>query len=75
MRFIAILLVILGLSAEQVLDGFIELSVNVLEERGIDAQARTAVLKIYIERLLEKYGVDKERRLVNSASHLNGCKL
>jgi hypothetical protein len=63
------------LNAEQVLDEFIELNVNVLEKRGIDAQARTAALKTYIEGLLERYGVEKERRLVDSGDHLNSCKL
>jgi hypothetical protein len=74
-RFIAILLVIFELNAEQVLDEFIELSVNVLEKRGIDAEARTTALKTYIEGLLEKYGIEKERRLVDSSGHNNDCKL
>jgi hypothetical protein len=67
--------VIFELNEEQLLDEFIELSVNVLEKQGIDAEARTAALKTYIEGLLEKYGIEKERRLVNSSDHLNGCKL
>jgi hypothetical protein len=67
--------VIFQLSAEQALDELIEFSVNVLENREINAQARTVALKAYIERLLEKYGVDKERCLVDSGDHFNDCKL
>jgi hypothetical protein len=72
---VAILLVIFELSAEQALEEFIELSANVLEKPGIDAHARTAELKTYIERLLQKYQIDKERRLVDSGDHLKNCKL
>jgi hypothetical protein len=67
--------VIFGLSAEEALEKFIELSADVLEKRGIDAQARTAALKTYIERLFEEYVIDKERRLLDSGDRLNGCKL
>jgi hypothetical protein len=67
--------VIFELSAEQALEKFIEFSTDILEKRGIDAQARTAALKTYIEELFEEYGVDKERRLVDSGDRLNSCKL
>jgi hypothetical protein len=75
MRFIAILLVIFGLTAEESMDEFIELSVNILEKRGIDAEARTVALKIYIENLLEKYELEKERRLLDPNDHSKGCQL
>jgi len=75
MRFITILLVIFGLSAEQALDEFIELSFNVLEKRGINAQTRTAALKTHIEGLLDKYRIDKERSIVDSGDYPDGCKL
>jgi hypothetical protein len=63
------------LSAEQALKEFIELTANVLEKPGIDAHARTAELKTYIELLLQKHQVDKERRLIHSGGHLDYCKL
>jgi hypothetical protein len=74
-RFIAILLVILGLTVDQALDEFIEFSVNILEKQGVDAEARTAELKVYIDKLLEKYHIEKDMRLLDSHDRSKGCKL
>jgi hypothetical protein len=51
------------LSAEQALDEFIELSESILEKQEMDAPARTAALRVYIDKLLEKHGIGKETRL------------
>jgi hypothetical protein len=74
-RFIAIFLVLLGLTAEQALDEFIEFSVNILEKQGVDDAARTAELKVYIGRLLEKYHIEKNMRLLDPHDRSEGCKL
>jgi hypothetical protein len=74
-RFIAILLVILGLTADQVLDEFIEFSVNILEKQGVDAEERTAELKVYIDKLLERYHINKDMRLLDPHDRSNSCKL
>jgi hypothetical protein len=75
LRFISILLVTFGLTASQVLDEFVELNVAILEKQGIDAVARTTALKTYIERLLKKYGLKKEMRLLDPNERSKGCKL
>ena len=74
-RFIAILLVILGLTADQALDVLIEFSVNIVEKQGVDAATRTAELKIYIDRLLEEYRIEKDIRLLDQHDCSKGCKL
>jgi hypothetical protein len=75
LRFISILLVTFGLTAGQALDEFIELNVAILEKQGIDAPARTTALRTYIEKLLEKYGLKREMRLLNPNERSKGCKL
>jgi hypothetical protein len=75
LRFISILLVIFGLTASQALDEFFELNVSILEKQGIDAATRTTALKAYIERLLDKYGLKKEVRLLDPNERSKGCKL
>jgi hypothetical protein len=74
-RFIAILLVILGLTADQALDELVEFSVNILEKQGVDAEARTAELKVYIDTLLEKYHIEKDMRLQDPHDRSKVCKL
>jgi len=74
-RFIAILLVTLGLTAEQALDEFLELSVNILEKQGVDANARTMELRLHIDRLLEKYSIKSGRLLTDPNARSEGCKL
>jgi hypothetical protein len=75
LRFISILLVIFGLTAVQALDEFIELNVAILEKQGIDATGRTTALKEYIEKLLDKYGLKREMRLLDPSERSKGCKL
>jgi hypothetical protein len=72
-RFIALLLVVLGLSAEQALEEFSELSTKVLDLQG-EAPARTTALRSHIDGLLFKYGIEKEMLLTDSRSQSNGCK-
>jgi hypothetical protein len=74
-RFIAILLVTLGLTAEQALDEFLEFSVNILEKQGVDAKARTMGLRLHIDKLLEKYGIGSDKRLMDPNDRSKGCKL
>jgi hypothetical protein len=75
LRFISILLVTFGLTATQALEEFIELNVTILDKQGIDAVARTAALKTFIEKLLDKYGLERERRLLDPNERSKGCKL
>jgi hypothetical protein len=63
------------LTAVQVLDEFIELNVAILEKQGIDALARTIALKTYIEKLLDKYGLKAEMRLLDPNERFKHCKL
>jgi hypothetical protein len=72
-RFIALLLVVFGLTAEQALEEFSELSTNVLDFPG-EASARTTALRSHIDSLLLKYGIEKEMLLTESTSQLNGSK-
>jgi uncharacterized protein YfaQ (DUF2300 family) len=58
--------VLFRLNAERALDEFIELSVNILEKHEMDAPARTAALRVYIDKLLEKYKIEKEARLLDT---------
>jgi hypothetical protein len=75
LRFISILLVTFGLTELQALDEFIKLNAAILEKQGIDARARTAALRVYIERLLDKYGLKREMRLLDPNERSKGCKL
>lgn len=74
-RFATFLLVILGLSAEQALNEFIEFSANALEKQGIDAEARTTELKNHIDRVLEKHHINEGMRLMDANVRSKGCKL
>jgi hypothetical protein len=55
--------VVLGLSAEQALDEFIKLSVDLLEKQGMEPKARTAALEVYIYELLESHEIASGMRL------------
>ena len=57
---------VFGLNAEQVLDEFIELSVSILEKHDMDAPARTAALRVYVNKLLQKYEIGQEARLLDA---------
>jgi hypothetical protein len=63
------------MTALQALQEFIELNAAILENHGINAQARTSALKAYIEKLLDKYGLQEEWRLLDQNERSQGCKL
>jgi hypothetical protein len=63
------------LSAEQALDEFIELSESILEKQEMDAPTRTAALRVYIEKLLQKYDIGKETRLQETNIRSKGSKM
>jgi hypothetical protein len=67
--------VVLGLNAEQALGEFIELSVNILDKHEIAAPARTAALGIYIDKLLRKYDIEKEARILDTNARSRGSKM
>jgi hypothetical protein len=67
--------VVLGLNAEQSLDEFIELSDSILEKQGMDAPARTAALRVYVDKLLEKYEIGKKTRLLETNICSKGSKM
>ncbi|KIM24491.1 hypothetical protein M408DRAFT_232186 [Serendipita vermifera MAFF 305830] len=73
--FIAILLVIFGLSAQEALDEFTDLCANVFDKRGVDAETRTVALKQHIDKLLEKHGVDQSTRMLDPVDSSMKCKL
>jgi hypothetical protein len=63
------------LSAEQALDEFIELSDSILEKQEMDAHARTTALRVYIDKLLQKYEIGKEIRLQEINIRSKGSKM
>ena len=63
------------MTAEQALEEFIELSVNVLQPERMDPQARTTRLEEYIEDLLRRHRVEREMRLLDANPRSGGCKL
>ena len=73
--FIAIMLVILGINAKEALEEFVQLSSTVLEVKGVNAKARTNLLKKYIEGIVERYQVDEKATLLDSNERSKGCKL
>jgi hypothetical protein len=75
LSFIAILLVVLGLTAEGALGEFINLSVNILQPHRLDAQARTSELKKYIDLLLKKHEIPRTMHLLDPNERSRGCKL
>jgi hypothetical protein len=74
-RFIAILLVVLGLNARQALVEFTELNDKLLEKGGVNAQARTAELKNHIDDLLNRHKIAPDLPLLDSAMRSGACKL
>jgi hypothetical protein len=74
-RFIAILLTLFGLTANEALEEFINLSTNILDIQGVEPDDRTAALKLYIHNLLTKYGIKEEMRLMDPNSRSQNCKL
>jgi hypothetical protein len=74
-RFIAILLVIFGLTVEQSLEDFVELSAVVFEVQGVDADARTMALKVYVSTLMKKHSIPDGMRLMDPNDRSKGCKL
>jgi hypothetical protein len=67
--------VVFGLNAQQALDEFIELSVDILEKHEMDAVARTAALRVYADRLLERYKMEKEARILDTNIRSKGSKM
>jgi hypothetical protein len=57
------------------LDEFVELSVDILEKQEMDAPARTAALRVYVDKLLEKYEIGKETRLLEANVRSKGSKM
>ncbi|KIM25296.1 hypothetical protein M408DRAFT_74581, partial [Serendipita vermifera MAFF 305830] len=73
--FIAILLVLFGLTAEEALDEFIGLTANILDKRDIDAETRTVALRDHIDKLLEKHVIDGSSHIMDFNGRSMGCKL
>lgn len=73
--FIAILFVVLGLKIEDSIEEFTNLSVNVLDKQGVDADTRTAILSEHVDGLLKKYQIDRTSRLLDLNERSKGCKL
>jgi hypothetical protein len=67
--------VVFRLNANQALDEFIELSGTILEKQEVDAPARTTALRVYIDKLLEKYEIRKETRLLDTNARSKGSKM
>jgi hypothetical protein len=67
--------VVFGLSVEQVLDEFIELSDSILEKQEMDAPGRTAAVTVYVDKLLEKHGIGKRTRLLETNVRSKGSKM
>jgi hypothetical protein len=63
------------LNPEQAFEEFVELSVNILEKHEMDAPARTAALRIYIDKLLERYKIGKDARLLDTSVRSKGSKM
>jgi hypothetical protein len=74
-RFIAILLTLFGLTVNEALDEFINLSTDILDIEGVQPDARTAALKVYIHNLLAKYEIKEEMRLMDPDPRSRNCKL
>jgi hypothetical protein len=69
------LLVVFGLTAETALGEFIALNVELLAVEAISAEARTTMLKGFIDKLLVKYEVDKNTGILEQSARSQGCKL
>ncbi|KIM27345.1 hypothetical protein M408DRAFT_24574 [Serendipita vermifera MAFF 305830] len=73
--FIAILLVAFGLTAEDALEEFANLSVNILDKQDIDAETRTMFLQEYVEDLLLRHKIDHNLGPLDVNDRSKGCKL
>jgi hypothetical protein len=69
------LLVVFGLTAETALGEFISLNVELLDVEAINAEARTTILKEFIDKLLAKYGIHKNTGILQQSARSQGCKL
>jgi hypothetical protein len=67
--------VIFGLKADQALEEFIDLTVNILQLQDVNAERRTVALKEYIDSLLMKYKVDQVARLLDPNERTRNCIL
>lgn len=74
-RFIAVILVAFGLTANETLDEIIDLSLNILDKPGLNAETRTLALRDHINSLMIKYRIDRECRLLDPNTNSQGCKL
>ena len=61
-----------GLTVEEALEEFIDLSVKVLDFKGMEAHARSVLLKEHLIKLLENHDVKKEAPLIQPYGE---CKL
>jgi energy-converting hydrogenase Eha subunit B len=73
--FIAILLAMFGLTAEQASRGVMGLVTDVLDIKGVDADARTVVLEDYIERLMDKHDLEQDIHLMSPNGRPKNCKM
>ncbi|KIM19898.1 hypothetical protein M408DRAFT_49160, partial [Serendipita vermifera MAFF 305830] len=72
--FIAVLLVIFGLTVEEALDEFLDLCTNVLDKRDISAETRTEALKQHIDELLRRHNIDPNTRILDPSDRSMNCK-
>jgi hypothetical protein len=63
------------MTATEALDEFIALNATILDVQGINAQARTTALEIYIEGLLKKHSIRKDACLMDLNNSPTRCKL
>jgi hypothetical protein len=57
------------------LSEFISMSVEVLDVDGMDAEARTAMLKEFINKLLTKYKIERNAEIMDQSGLSMNCKL
>lgn len=69
------MLVILGISAKEASEEFVQLSSTVLEVKGVDAKARTNLLKKNIDELITRHQMDRKAKILDSNNRSKGCKL
>jgi len=66
---------VFGLTAEEASKEFIDLTTNVLDVNGVEADARTAALGVHINDLLTRYGIEEDMHLMDPNDRSKGCKL
>jgi ABC-type Na+ transport system ATPase subunit NatA len=74
-RFISILLVVLGWTAEKALEEYIDFTVRVLDLKNVDVEERTTALKNYVSKLLKMHEIKDGMRLLDLNARSRGCKL